>query len=251
MVREPKRLSLAWGLWFNFWVVVLTFFCGFLTILATFLDRSGMLSQWVGRWWGRTLLFLAHIPVRVEGLKYLAPGQAYVFAANHRSNFDIFVLYSVLPGKFLWVAKKELFKIPVLGQALSRMGSIPLDRHNLQGAIRSLNAAASKVRAGTSMIIFPEGTRVPEPELKPFKKGVFIMAQKAGQPLVPVSINGTFFIQPRGSFRMRPGPVKVIIGAPIYPQNFRRKEELMDVVWHGISANYDPDFPYGSGGADG
>jgi 1-acyl-sn-glycerol-3-phosphate acyltransferase len=100
------------------------------------------------------------------------------------------------------------------------------------------------------MIIFPEGTRVPEPELQPFKKGVFIMASKAGQPLVPVSINGTFFIQPRGSFRMRPGPVKVVIGPPIYPQNFRRQEELMEAVWHGIAANYDPDFPYGPAAAD-
>jgi len=110
--------------------------------------------------------------------------------------------------------------------------------------------AAAKVRGGTSMIIFPEGTRVPEQELKPFKKGVFIMVLKAGQPLVPVSINGTFFIQPRGSFKMRPGPVKVVIGPPIHSQNYSRKEDLMDAVWHAIAANYDPDFPYGPAGAD-
>lgn len=251
MVGEPKHLSLAWGLWFHFWLVVVTFFGGSLVIFATFLDRSSTLSQWVGRWWGRTLLFLAHIPVRVVGLEHLVSGKTYIFAANHRSNFDIFALFSVLPGKFLWVAKKELFKVPVLGQALSRMGSIPLDRDNLQAAVRSLNQAASKVQAGTSMIIFPEGTRVPEPELKPFKKGVFIMALKAGQPLVPVSINGTYFIQPRGSLRIRPGPMKLIIGPPIYPQDFRRKEELMDAVWHAIAANYDPDYPYGPSGTDG
>ena len=251
MPREQKSLSLGWGLWFHFWLVVLTFFCSFLTIFATFLDPRGILAQGVGRWWGRLLLFLANIPVRVEGLEHLTPGKTYIFAANHRSNFDIFALFSILPGKFLWVAKKELFKIPVFGQALSRMGSIPLDRDNLQAAVRSLSQAAAKVQAGTSMIIFPEGTRVPQPELQSFKKGVFIMALKAGQPLVPVSINGTFFIQPRGSLRIRPGPVKLIIGPPIYPQNFRRKEELIDAVWHAISANYDPEYPYGPSGTDG
>jgi 1-acyl-sn-glycerol-3-phosphate acyltransferase len=251
MSREPKPLSLAWGLWFNFWVGVLTFFGGILAILSTFLDPRGSLSHLVGRWWARTLLFVGRIPVKVSGLEYLAPGQTYVFAANHRSNVDIFALFAVLPGRFLWVAKKELFKIPIFGQALHRMGSVPIDRDNLPAAIRSLNHAAAKVRAGTSMIIFPEGTRVPKPALQPFKKGVLIMAWKAGQPLVPVSINGTFFIQPRGALRMRPGPVKVILGPPIYPQNFRRQEELMNAVWHGIAANYDPDFPYGPAAADG
>lgn len=251
MLREQKSLSLGWGLWFHFWLVILTFFCGSLLIFATFLDRSGTLAHWVGRWWGRSLLFLAHIPVQVVGLEHLVAGKTYIFAANHRSNFDIFALFSALPGNFLWVAKKELFKIPVLGQALSRMGSIPVDRDNLQAAVRSLNQAAARVQAGPSMIIFPEGTRVPEPELKPFKKGVFIMALKAGQPLVPVSINGTYFIQPRGSLKIRPGPVKLIIGPPIYPQTFRRKEELMAAVHQAIAANYDPDFPYGPSSADG
>jgi 1-acyl-sn-glycerol-3-phosphate acyltransferase len=205
----------------------------------------------MGRWWARSLLFLARTPVQVEGLEHLAAPQAYVFAANHRSNFDIFVLFAILPGKFLWVAKKELFKIPIFGQALSRMGSIPVDRENLQEAIRSLNRATSMVRGGTSMIIFPEGTRVTSRELVPFKKGVFIMAMKAGQPLVPVSISGTLAIQPRGSWRVRPGPVRVVFAPPINPQNFSTKEELMEAVRQAIAANYDPDFPYGPGGRDG
>ena len=101
------------------------------------------------------------------------------------------------------------------------------------------------------MIIFPEGTRATVAELLPFKKGVFIMAQKAGQPIVPVSISGTRFIQPRASLRVRPGPVKVVLSPPIQPQNFKRKEELMAAVRQAVEANYDPDFPYGPGGADG
>jgi 1-acyl-sn-glycerol-3-phosphate acyltransferase len=244
-------LAVAWGLWFNFWLLFVTLTLGSLVILLTFIDSSGRLSQGMGRWWARSLLFLARTPVQVEGLEHLAAPQAYVFAANHRSNFDIFVLFAILPGKFLWVAKKELFKIPILGQALSRMGSIPVDRENLQEAIRSLNRATSMVRGGTSMIIFPEGTRVTSRELVPFKKGVFIMAMKAGQPIVPVSISGTLAIQPRGSWRVRPGPVRVVFAPPINPKNFSTKEELMEAVRQAIAANYDPDFPYGPGGRDG
>jgi len=243
--------AVAWGLWFNFWLLFFTLTLGSMALLLTFIDSSGRLSQWMGRWWARSLLFLGRIPVQVDGLEHLAAPQAYVFAANHRSNFDIFVLFAILPGKFLWIAKKELFKIPIFGQALSRMGSIPVDRENLQEAIRSLNRATSMVQGGTSMIIFPEGTRVTSRELMPFKKGVFIMAMKAGQPIVPVSISGTLAIQPRGSWRVRPGPVRVVFAPPVNPQNFSTKEELMEAVRQAIAANYDPDFPYGPGGRDG
>ena len=245
-----KGLTLAWGLWFHFWLLLLTAVFGSLAFLSTFIDPTGMLAQRLARCWGRSLLRLARIPVRVQGLEHLAPDQAYVFAVNHRSNFDIYVLLSILPGKILWVAKKSLFAIPIFGQALSRMGSIPIDRENLQQAIRSLNRATALVQGGTSMIIFPEGTRGETRELLPFKKGVFIMALKAGQPIVPVSISGTFFIQPRATLRVRPGPVQVVIAPPIPPQAFRHKEDLMEAVRQAMIQNYDPHFPYGSGSAD-
>jgi len=224
---------------------------GSLAIFFSFLDPSRNLSQVMARWWGAILVYIAGIPLQVEGLERLVPGQTYVYAANHRSNFDIFVLISTLPGKFLWVAKKSLFQIPLFGQVLTRMGYISVDRSNQAAAIRSLNYATARVKAGASMIIFPEGTRAIVGELLPFKKGVFIMALKAGQPIVPVSISGTRFIQPRASLRVRPGPVKVVISPPIHPQEFRRKEDLMAAVRQAVEANYDPDFPYGSGGAHG
>lgn len=251
MSRSKSIFTLAWGLWFHFWLVIFTMVGGSLTILLSILTPDGPTIQRVGVWWARSLLFMARVPVAVEGLEHLQAGQSYVYAANHRSNFDIFVIYRVIPGRFLWVAKKSLFKIPLFGQAIGRMGCVPVDRENLQEAVRSLNLAAARVQGGTSMIIFPEGTRGTIPDLLPFKKGVFIMAQKAGQPIVPVSISGTRFIQPRGSIRVRPGPVKVVIAPPIHPQDFRRKEDLMDAVYQAIAAHYDPDFPYGSGNANG
>jgi 1-acyl-sn-glycerol-3-phosphate acyltransferase len=245
--------QLAWGLWFLFWLVLLTLILATAAIISTFIDRRGNLSQLMARCWGRTLLFIAGVKTQVLGLEHLQPGRTYVFAANHRSNFDIYVLYSTLPGRFLWVAKESLFRIPVFGQALSRMGCVPVDRTNRQAAIRSLNHAASLVAGGTSMIIFPEGTRGTTPELLPFKKGVFVMALKAGQPIVPVSISGTFFIQPRGVIRVRPGPVRVVISPPIHPQDFppNRKGELMEAVRQALAAGYDPCFPESPGGAHG
>jgi 1-acyl-sn-glycerol-3-phosphate acyltransferase len=145
----------------------------------------------------------------------------------------------------MFVAKKSLFRIPLFGSALTRMGSVPLDRDSLKEAMKSLDQAAERIKAGASMIIYPEGTRVPTPELIPFKKGVFIMARKAGQPVVPVAINGSRYIKSRDSLRVKPGPIKVVISPPINPQDFRRKEDLMAAVYQAIAAHYDPYYPYG------
>lgn len=236
---------MAWGLWFQFWLAVITLIAGSMVIVVAPFDRDGKLVQWTTKWWGRTLLRLLHIPVEVHGLEHLTPGQPYVYAANHRSDFDIFTMLAILPGRLMFVAKKSLFQIPILGHAMIRMGSVPLDRNNLKQAVKTLDRAAARVKAGASMIIYPEGTRVPTPELIPFKKGVFIMASKADQPIVPVSISGTRYIKPRGTLQVRPGPIRVVISPPLHPRNYRRKEDLMAAVYQAIAAHYDPYFPYG------
>lgn len=243
MAKERTGLYLAWNIWFYFWLVVLTIITSLGAIIGSFFDRTGGIGQNCARWWGTALLWLGRIPVEVRGLENLTPGQTYVYAANHRSQFDIFVLLKALPGKFVWVAKKSLFKIPLFGPALARSGSLPIDRENRQEAIRTLNLAINKVRAGSSMLIFPEGTRADSRELLPFKKGVFVLAFKAGQPVAPVTINGTMAIQPKGALRLRPGPIQVIISPPIHPQDFQSKEELMEAVRQAIAAHFNPDYP--------
>jgi len=249
MNDNRRGLWLAYGLWFYFWLVLLTLVAGTLIIISTLFQRQGTLGRKLARVWGKLLLKILGIPITVEGLEHLVPGQTYIFAANHRSQFDIFVLLATLPGDFGWVAKKSLFQIPIFGQALDRLGNISVDRHNLQDAIKSLNHGAELVKGGRSLIVFPEGTRATSRELLPFKKGVFIMAQKAGQPIVPVSISGTMAIQPRGSFHIRPGPIKVVISPPIDPREFRGrpKEKLMAAVHQAIADHFDPDYPYGPG----
>ena len=243
MSEERKGLWLAWGLWFHFWLVLITVSLSLAALFISPFDPYGLKIQRLARWWGRSLLFISGARVHVEGLEHLAPGQPYVFAANHRSQFDIFVLLAVLPGNFLFVAKKSLFQIPIFGQALARMGSVPIDRSNRQEAIRSLNQAVAKVKQGFSMMVFPEGTRASSRELLPFKKGVFIMALRAGKPVVPVAINGTMAIQPRGALRLKPGPIQVVIAPPIDSRQFQRKDDLMDAVRRVIAAHFNPDYP--------
>jgi 1-acyl-sn-glycerol-3-phosphate acyltransferase len=247
MDDNRRGLWLAYGLWFNFWLILLTMIIAGLIVLVMLVDRRGNLGLRLASLWAKVLLRIMHIPVDVEGLEHLVPGQTYVFAANHRSQFDIFVLLATLPGDFGWVAKKSLFQIPIFGQAMTRLGNVSLDRSNLKDAIKSLNEAATLVQMGRSMVIFPEGTRATSRELLPFKKGVFIMAIKAGQPIVPISISGTLAIQPRGSLHLRPGPVRVFISPPIDPRDFRGrpKEELMAAVHQAIDDHFDPDYPYG------
>lgn len=251
MAQLREKFYLAFGLWFHFWLIPITILGGLAAIGASFLDRTGKLTQRAARCWARALVWTGRISVEVKGMEHLVPGQNYIFAANHRSNFDIYVLLAFLPGIFAFVAKKSLFRIPIFGQALQSLGCVPVDRDNVQNAIHCLNEAAARIRQGKSMIIFPEGTRATTPELLPFKKGVFIMALKAGQPVVPVAVNGTRFVQPRNTFRVKPGVVQVVICPPIFPGNFRRKEELMAAVQRSLAAAYDPDFPYGPGGGNG
>ncbi|MDI6854559.1 MAG: lysophospholipid acyltransferase family protein [Deltaproteobacteria bacterium] len=243
MAEEHEGLWIAWGLWFHFWLGLITISLGTMALLVSLFDPLGLKVQRLAKWWGRSLLFFSGVKVEVRGLEHLKPGETYVFAANHRSQFDIFVLLSILPGNFLFVAKKSLFQIPIFGQALTRTGSVPIDRSNRQEAIKSLNLAVAKVKQGFSMIVFPEGTRANSRELIPFKKGVFVMAMKAGQPVVPVAINGTMAIQPRGALRLHPGPIQVVLAPPVDPLRFPTKEALMAAVRREIAERFDPDYP--------
>ena len=240
---------MAWGLWFALWLAVLTLITASSVILVAPIDRDGRMVQALAKWWGRSLLRVMRVPLEVHGLEHLVPGQAYVFAANHRSDFDIFALLAILPGRILFGGQESRsFEIPVFGQALTRMGSVSVDRDNLKQAMKSLDQATAIVKAGVSMIILPGRHPGPTRELMPFKKGVFIMAIKAGQPVVPVSISGTRFIQPRGTMRMKPGPMKVVISPPIDPRDLpAAKRTSWPRCARPSPPTTTPTYPYGPG----
>jgi len=231
--------------WFYFVLVVLTIIASLMVIIYTIFDPTGDSSLKITKLWGQGLLRCIGVKTEVHGLENVTPGRPYIFAANHQSAFDIFVILAVLPPEVRFLAKIELFAIPLFGPALRRAGSLPVDRSNRQAAMRSIDQAAQAVRSGRSIVIFPEGTRNATGEIMPFKKGGFVLAIKSGQPIVPVSISGVRNILSPGWGRVRPGPVKVVFGKPIATDTYksRNKDELMAVLREAIARNYDPDYP--------
>jgi 1-acyl-sn-glycerol-3-phosphate acyltransferase len=161
--------------------------------------------------------------------------------ANHQSDFDILITLGHIPGQFRWIAKKELFSIPIFGAAMKTAGYIELDRNNHEKAMQSLDEAALRIREGKSVMSFPEGTRSRDGEIKSFKQGIFHLAIKSGVPIIPVSIIGSGQIMPKRSLKITPGRVKLIIGKPIDVNNYtiENRHELIDQVRKVIITNYD------------
>ncbi len=214
------------------WVVVSTFILGIAAIIMSFFIRTGNAVHLIARFWGKAILVVNRTRVDVNGLSNIVPGQSYIFMANHQSNFDIPVLLGCLPVQFRWLAKAELFKIPVFGRAMRGAGYIPIDRFNQESAFESIRQAAGKIKNGVSVMIFPEGTRSLDGHIQAFKKGGFVMAVDSGVPIVPIVIRGTREIMPKGRLRIDPGNVRMEIKAPIATSGYTRdtKQGLMEHV---------------------
>lgn len=178
-------------------------------------------AQILPRIWARLICWCAGVKVTVTGQENLEANQTYIFAANHQSQFDIFALQGYLGFDFRWMAKKELFAIPIFGAGMRAAGYISVDRSRGRQALQSLNEAAQKIKAGTSVIIFPEGTRSPHGQLQPFKSGAMVLAIKAQVPIVPVAILGTHEVLPKGRILSRPGRVLIRLGPPIDTTPFK------------------------------
>jgi 1-acyl-sn-glycerol-3-phosphate acyltransferase len=221
------------------WVCFATLVAGTLVIVLSFFVRSGNPLHKIARLWGKSILVVSRIKVTVEGLSNIDPSSPYIYMPNHQSNFDIPVLLGHLTVQFRWLAKMELFKIPVFGRAMRKAGYISIDRNRRESAFESLKVAANKIKSGVSVLIFPEGTRSWDGNIRPFKKGGFVMAIDSGVPIVPVVITGTRAIMPKGKFRVYPGHVSMVILKPIGTSTYTRetKEALMESVRRVICEN--------------
>jgi 1-acyl-sn-glycerol-3-phosphate acyltransferase len=169
----------------------------------------------VGALWCRVILALAGVRVTVKGAEKIPKDRPVVFASNHQGAFDIPALQGYLPTRFRWVAKRSLFKIPVIGWSMSMAGYIGIERENAQDAYQGIEDASGKITEGSSVLIFPEGTRSRTGELLPFKRGGFLLAVKSGAPVVPLAVAGTRDIMKRGGVMIRPHPVVISVGGPI------------------------------------
>jgi 1-acyl-sn-glycerol-3-phosphate acyltransferase len=191
---------------------------------------SGDLPIWLGRRvWAPIGLWLAGAKLEVVRAPVPPPGPV-IFACNHESVLDIWVLFAVVPRSFRFVAKQELFELPIFGWYMRIGGHIAVDRSNHQRAVASLAVAGERIRAGTSIVAFPEGTRSRTGRIGPFKKGPFVVAREARVPVVPVAISGTGAITPSKKIEIHPGTIRVAAGDPIDPTAFADKEELLEVV---------------------
>lgn len=205
------------------WAVATTILGSASALALSIYDRQRDWTRPVGRLWARCILMVSGVKIHVQGYHHVRHDYGFIFMANHQSMFDIIALLACLPIRFRWLAKKELFQIPLFGHALTKGGHVPIDRSDRKSAYQSLLDAAGRIATGASVIIFPEGSRSSDDRLNPFKPGGFYLALLAKRPIVPVAIYGTHQVLPKGSIRVKPGHVIVRISRPISTDRFERK----------------------------
>jgi 1-acyl-sn-glycerol-3-phosphate acyltransferase len=203
---------------------------------AMLVTGSGDLAMWLARrLWSPSCLW-------VSGCRRLAspmpalPAGPFIFASNHESALDIWVLVERLPRNVRFIAKEELFRIPIFGWYMRLGGHVPVDRRDHARAVASLARAAVRVRNGTSLIVFPEGTRSRDGRIHAFKKGPFAIAAQSGVPVVPVAITGAGAVTPKDLLHVYPGPVRVTFGTPVRAADFPGRDELLREVRRQIIA---------------
>lgn len=199
-----------------FLVALITLPVSLLIIAFSLFDPQGKLSYGISRFWTWGILKIGGIRLKVKGLEQLDTSRQYIFMANHQSNIDIPVLVQSLSHfQLRWVAKKELLFIPLFGWAMWAAKHIVVDRSSRSEAMTTLRKARERIEGGICVVLFPEGTRGVDGKLLPFKRGGFVLAAKTQTPVVPVTINGSGAILPRGDWRIRGGEIEVIVSEPV------------------------------------
>lgn len=213
--RAPAWAILAATLAGNLYLLLGTLVCALVALLVVWLPPRGRWFSAVARLWARGVLRASGVRVRAEREVELDPRVRRIFVANHQSLFDIPVLLATLPGEVRFLAKASLFRYPVFGQAIRAGGFIPVDRSDGAAARASFVAGLERLEGGVSVLLFPEAERTLDGRILPFQRGGFLMAVKSGLPVVPVGIDGTFRVQHRESFTIRPGRVDIRYGRPV------------------------------------
>lgn len=196
-------------------------------------SESAADAQIYPKLWARILTRIAGIRVRVTGMENIDPQTTYVFAGNHSSQLDIYGFQAGFPHDFRWIAKKELFNIPIFGPAMRKVGFISIDRSHGRKALKSLNLAASRIADGSSVLIFPEGTRSKDGRLQPFKAGAILLAIRSGVPVVPLGFNNASRLLPKGKLLPKGGEIVIRIGKPIPTRDYTPKEKkILAAILH-------------------
>lgn len=225
------------------WVIIVAFFStairSVVAIMAGFFRKYSDFAYRHSFWpWARSIVRAAGLRVTVSGLENIDPSHSYIIVSNHQSQMDIPVLVAALPLKLTFIAKKELFKIPLFSQAMRAFGILEIDRSNHNRAIETLKLAAQVIqKEKISVLAFPEGTRSRDGKIQRFKKGAFALATDHQIPLLPVTISGTFPVLPKGKLFLRPGEVRIIIHPAVEtePYDVEGRDKLIEKIQQTIT----------------
>jgi 1-acyl-sn-glycerol-3-phosphate acyltransferase len=217
-----------------------TLVLGVLALPGGLFDRSGRRLHWFSRAWSWLIMKTILSPVKVIGLAKINTLKPHVYAVNHASAVDIPVLYVYLPFQFRIVFKKELLSYPVVGWQLKRSGQVCIDQQKPTNSIAAIRSAVKSLKAGTPLVIFPEGGRTPDGEIKPFLPGAFFLAIKAQVDIVPVALVGTFELLPMNTYHIKCLPLEMRVGEPISTagMTMRDLEAVSDKVHKAIEGLY-------------
>ncbi|MFI5251489.1 MAG: lysophospholipid acyltransferase family protein [Bacteroidota bacterium] len=231
---------------FSFFKVLYAVFAsllvGIIDLIAIPFDRKGHIFHLLSHFHSRTILAVCGVKVVVQGLEHLDHTKSYIYVSNHASMFDIPAVIAGIPDEIRIMFKKELGRIPLWGWGLKLSKIyIEVDRGKGHDAIRSLDDAAEKMRGGSSVLLFAEGTRTTDGKLQPFKRGAFYLAIRSGFQVVPLTINGSYGILQKHSIKIKPGTITLILDKPIDPPQADGKEaesQLREEVQRIIQGHY-------------
>lgn len=209
----PSRLRSYFVLDPLIWLYTLVL--GLLALPGGLFDRNGRRLHWFSRAWSWLIMKTILSPVKVTGLDKIDTSRPHVYAVNHASAMDIPVLYVYLPFQFRIVFKKELLAYPVVGWQLKRSGQVCIDQQKPTNSIAAIRSAVKSLKAGMPLVIFPEGGRTPDGEIKPFLPGAFFLALKAQVDIVPVALIGTYELLPMDTYHIKCRPLEMRVGEPI------------------------------------
>jgi 1-acyl-sn-glycerol-3-phosphate acyltransferase len=188
---------------------------GLLSIPVSLFGDTERILHNFARAWSWMIMKTIFSPVKVTGLDKIDNTKPHVYAVNHASALDIPVLYVYLPFQFRIAFKKELLSYPIVGWHLKRSGQICIDQQNPAGSIGSIRSALKSLKAGTPLVIYPEGGRTPDGQIKPFLPGAFFLAIKAHVDIVPVALVGTYELLPMNTYHIKCRPLEMRVGEPI------------------------------------
>lgn len=199
-------------------IFVVTVLTSLITILGGFINAH-VFGYYPGRIWSKVVLRVLLLPIHVEGREHLQPRQSYVFVANHQGPVDIFLIYGYLGRNFKWMMKKALRKMPLVGVACEKARHIFVDKSGPKAIKETIDKARATLQNGTSLVVFPEGSRSFTGHMGLFRKGAFQLADDLQLPVVPVTIDGSFDVLTRmaGFNFVHWHPLRLVIHEPIPP----------------------------------